>query len=277
MTDTTLARRNGPPLARAVAADPAMLNLSLQETLQLGDVLAQSGYFRDVKDAAQAVVKILYGRELGIGPASSLMAIHIIEGKPSPSAALMATLIKRSRRYNYRITVWTEQECRITFTERGDPCGEASFTLKEAQAAGVAGKDVWRKYPKAMLFSRAIGQGARAFCADVFGGAPVYAAEELGGAVVDEDTALGNLAPVDTATGEIIGEAHEVAADPDADYRTALYERLRDAGHALGMDPKDVNAAVKTEHGAAVKALAVDVLERVVETYERQAADVQGA
>ena len=166
---------------------PPTLITTLDEAMRLGDILARTGYFKEVRDAGQAVAKILYGSELGIGPMAAMLGVHIIEGKPVPSATLMATLIKRSGRYNYRVTEWTDTACVIEFTEYGQPCGTASFTLAEAQRARVADKDVWKKYPKAMLFSRAIGQGARAFCADVFGGAPVYTAEELD-APVDVDS-----------------------------------------------------------------------------------------
>src|SRR5690349_18072678 len=102
---TAIQRTNGAALARPDRVAPLHLQ-SLDEVMRLGDVLARTGYFKDVKDAGQAVAKILYGAELGIGPMASMMGVHIIEGKPSPSATLMATLIKRSRRYNYRVTVW---------------------------------------------------------------------------------------------------------------------------------------------------------------------------
>lgn len=195
-TPTALARRtNG--VTDLIPAAPVQLR-NLQEVMQLGDVLAKTGYFKDVRDAGQAVAKILYGMELGVGPMAALMGVHIIENKPSPSANLMATLIKRSGRYNYRVTTWTDKACVIEFSEHGQPCGTASFTWEEAshiqfyvQGGGkkaLTSKDVWQNYPKAMLFSRAISQGARAFCADVFGGAPVYTAEELDAPVtVDAD------------------------------------------------------------------------------------------
>src|SRR6476646_1422622 len=197
-----------------------MMRLSLSETMELGKVLAQTGYFKDARDAGQCVARILYGRELGIGPMASMMGVHIIEGKPSPSANLMATLMKRSTRYNYRIAEWTDQVCTIVFYEHGEECGTASFSMKEAQAAGVGGKDVWRRYPKAMLFSRALSQGARAYCADVFGGAPVYSAEELGAPVDVLDT--GEIVPAPSAPqgAETAQEPPQVAARPNAPHAT---------------------------------------------------------
>src|SRR4028118_1865462 len=100
----TLERSNGSSAALSVvpAAAPAnnqqalnLLRPGGMDMQSLGRVLAQSGYFKDVRSEAQAIVKVLYGQEIGVGPVSSLMGIHIIEGKPAPSSNLVATMVKR--------------------------------------------------------------------------------------------------------------------------------------------------------------------------------------
>src|SRR5687767_13340910 len=73
------------------------------DIFRLGDVLAKSGYFQDARDAAQAVVKVLAGRELGIGDIAAMTGIYIVKGRVTLSANLMAALVKRSGRYNYRV------------------------------------------------------------------------------------------------------------------------------------------------------------------------------
>lgn len=157
---------------------------------KLGTIFVQSGFFRDTKDQAQAVVKILYGRELGFTPVVSMMGIHIIEGKPSLSSNLMGTLVKRSGRYDYRVRENTEKVCRIEFLQRNgaqwDSLGESVFTIDDAKTAGVvrAGGG-WTKYPKAMLFARALSAGVKLHCPDV-SACPLYVPEEMG-AVVNED------------------------------------------------------------------------------------------
>jgi hypothetical protein len=179
---------------QAIQRSGDMMNLTFEQTLKLGDVLAATGYFKDVNSAGRAVAAILYGRELGIGPMAALMGISIIEGKPAPGANLMAALIKRSGRYNYRVRTWTDKLCEIDFFEDGTACGTASFSWEEAQqitdkyGKALTDKPNWRNYRKAMLFARAMSQGARAFCADVFGGAPVYSPEELGADVTLDDS-----------------------------------------------------------------------------------------
>lgn len=153
------------------------------DPMQLGEVFAKSGWFKDSTDPAKAVVKIIAGREMGIGPMASMQGIHIIEGKPSLSANLLATQVKRHPAYDYIPRQVTDQGARIEFFQNGDPIGTSEFTMADAQKAGIAGKQNFRKYPKAMMFARALSQGVRWFCPDVTAGSPAYVPEELGAEV----------------------------------------------------------------------------------------------
>ncbi len=161
------------------------------EIMVLGNVLQQSGYFKDVRDQAQAVTKILFGRELGFSPIVSMGGIHIIEGKPALSSNLMATLIKRSGKYDYRVKTWDLKECVITFREnvggKWEEVGVSSFSMDDAKTAGVGGRGAWAKFPKAMMFARALSQGMRAYCPDV-SASPLYVPEEMGMEVNEDNT-----------------------------------------------------------------------------------------
>lgn len=179
----------------------ADLSPEYAEIMVLGKVLQMSGYFTDVSDQAQAVTKILYGRELGFSPIIAMSGIHIIEGKPALSANLLAATIKRSGKYNYRVKEWDDQHCVITFKEKvegkWEDVGDSAFSIKDAQTAKVKFKSAnghdtsWTKYPKAMLFARALSQGERAYCPDVSACA-LYVPEELG-AVVNENGDVAEL------------------------------------------------------------------------------------
>jgi hypothetical protein len=73
--------------------------------------------------------------------------------------------------------------------------------MDDAKAANLKGEN-WTNYPRNMLFARAVSNGAKWFCPDLFGGAPVYTPEELGAALDGESGAP----LVDLRTGEVVAE-----------------------------------------------------------------------
>ncbi|NBW10334.1 MAG: hypothetical protein EBR82_20125, partial [Caulobacteraceae bacterium] len=147
------------------------------------EAMSRSGFFKEAKDYDRAITLALVGQELGVPPATSIMNIHIIEGKPSLSANLMASQLKKSGKYNYRVRETTATACRIAFFEmvagKSEEIGLSEFTIDDAKTAGLLRNPTWTRYPKAMLFARALSQGVRTFCPDAFGGSPVYYEGEI--------------------------------------------------------------------------------------------------
>lgn len=177
---TALARSNGAGLSLSMSAE-------LADTQQLGKLLAASGFFVDAREMAQAVVKVLAGRELGIAPVAAMTGIFIVKSKVTLSANLMAAVIKRSKSYTYRIKRLDEKACTLFFYERSidgakwDLIGESEFTWEQALAAKLPTNNpaTWNAYPRNMLFARAMSNGAKWYCPDLWGG-PVYTPDELG-------------------------------------------------------------------------------------------------
>ena len=139
----------------------------------------------------QALAVILMGRELGIGPTTALSNIVIAAGKPTLGASLVGALIQKSGKYAYQVTEMTDQRVSIDFYETarhfipGGPTGEnrtlgtSTFTIQDAQRARLSGSQTWQQYPRNLLLARALTNGARWYCPEVFGGA-IYDPEELG-------------------------------------------------------------------------------------------------
>jgi len=173
----------------------------LGELAELGKMLAASGYFSDAKDAAQAVTKVLAGRELGFPPISAMTGIYIVKGRVTLSANLMAAAIKRHPRYDYRVLDLSNESAEVAFFESGEQVGTSQFTIADAQRAGLAGGENWKKYPRNMLLWRALSNGAKFYCPDAFSGAPVYTPDELG-------------AEVDPETGEVIDVDESAPVSP---------------------------------------------------------------
>ncbi|WP_375491125.1 hypothetical protein [uncultured Nostoc sp.] len=155
---------------------------NIDDLSRLSTMLAKSGFFADAKEAAQCGVKVLAGMELGFGAIASMVGVHIINGKPSIGANLMAAAVKRSGKYNYRITRHDNNGCTIVFYENGEVIGESTFTRDDAIAAGALdGKNghTWKKFPRNMMFNRAMSNGVRWYCPDIFAGSVAYTPEEL--------------------------------------------------------------------------------------------------
>jgi hypothetical protein len=143
------------------------------------------------KNPANLLYAIEYAEALGISPISAVTSIHVIDGKPTASAQLIAGL---GRRAGHKVRVAFDPVTKTATAQvirKDDPdfVFESVWTMARAQGAGLTGKDVWRKYPDAMLKARAITEVARdAFPEALFG--VVYTAEELGAVDVDEDGAV---------------------------------------------------------------------------------------
>ena len=166
---------------------------TIAEMQSLGEVFVKSRFFQDSQDAAQAIVKVMAGAELGFPPIASMTGVYIVKGKVSLSANLIAAAIKRSGRYTYRVRKLDDSGCVIEFFENGESIGESSFAREDAQRAQLLGKETWRSFFRNMAFARALSNGAKWHCPDVFGG-PVYTPEELG-AETDGEGEMINVTP----------------------------------------------------------------------------------
>ncbi|MEB3214553.1 MAG: hypothetical protein VKL39_24605, partial [Leptolyngbyaceae bacterium] len=132
---------------------------------------------------------------------------------------------------------------------------EIEWTIAQAKAAGLTGKEVWRQYPRAMLRARVISEGIRTVFPGVAVG--VYTPEEIG------DLPIGAASP--TGPREIdMGNVKVVASDtPDAsDELLAAAEAAAKDGLGAyqafwkSLDPADRKAIGPTRH-ESYKAMAM--------------------
>ena len=155
--------------------------LPVNDIMVMAKNFAESGMFTDAKQAVQAFVKIQAGQEIGLPPFASMSGIHIIQGKPTLGAGVIASAVKGSGKYDYKVKQMNETICSIDFFQGSENIGNSTFTIEEAKKAGTKNID---KFPKNMLFARAISNGVKWFCPDVFSG-PVYVPEEMPEQTID--------------------------------------------------------------------------------------------
>lgn len=177
--------------------------MTLKDFRLIAEDTVKSRFFKEVQNSHQAIALILAGQELGIGPIQAMSKLYIVSGKVSCEAEVMADLIKRNPKYNYRIKELNNERCELVFFEDGKPVGNSVFTIQDAGKANLLGKDVWKKYTRNMLFARAISNGARWYCPDCIHGAYTY--EEMG-VEVDSGGKRIEATPEITVEGEIVGD-----------------------------------------------------------------------
>jgi hypothetical protein len=151
---------------------PPVNDAELASLFRVAKGLAESGLFKDAKQAGQAFAKILAGRDLGLTPFEAMSALHVIEGKIEAGADLHATKVRQRDGYDYRV-VWLkigeawdgkpnarghfvppgvvavaadEEEaddlrevfgCAVEFTVAGKRRGVARWTLEDSRASGL--------------------------------------------------------------------------------------------------------------------------------------------
>jgi len=108
------------------------------------------------------VVIMQMGYELGLGYTQSLKGIYPVNNKPSLEGKTALALVKQSG-----LLEWIKKEysgegqtrkCIVTSQRKGDPEPVATeFSTKDAIQAGLASKDIYKKYPDRMLYYRALG------------------------------------------------------------------------------------------------------------------------
>lgn len=201
----------------------AIQQMPVGDIMTMAQTFAESGMFADSKQAAQAFVKIQAGQEIGIAPFQAMSGIHIISGKPTIGAGIMASKIKGSGKYDYKVTQQTDKICSIDFYQGKEKIGNSTFTIEDAKKAGTKNLD---KFPKNMLFARAISNGLKWYCPDVFSG-PVYVPEEMG-SITTEDIAH---EVVDEGTGEV--------TKPDYAERIKAATTIKELQSAWGGIPKE--------------------------------------
>lgn len=140
---------------------------TVDELMTIGRLMHESGFFGDTKNAAQAAVKILAGRELGVGPFSAMSGIHVFQGKAEPSAHLRLALIQRNGG-DIRPLELTETLCEAEVVKGGEVVGKVRYTIEEANRAGVMRNPVWKAHPTDMLWATVVRKAARRWFSGLF-------------------------------------------------------------------------------------------------------------
>lgn len=161
---------------------------TIEEAMSLARVMAVADVIpAPLRNRPSNILAILLtGMELGFTPMQAMRAMHIVQGRVVLTAEAMVALVRRSSQCVYFRCVETNDKIATYETlRRGYPAPtRMSFSVEDAERAGLLGKDNWRLYRAAMLRARAASALCRSEYSDVLLG--VYGQDEISVEVVDQ-------------------------------------------------------------------------------------------
>lgn len=207
----------------------ATITSPLTDKMEYAKALAHSNLLPEQYrgNPANLLYALEYADALGVAPINAITSIHVIKGKPTASADLIAGLVRKA---GHKLRISGDDTFALAQIIRHDDPDftyEARWDIPKARAAGLASA-TWKAYPAAMLRARAITEVARMGASDALFGC-IYTPEEVGAQVDGDGTPVGQSASpmqrlqavtapepeADPETGEVI--EGEIVAEPEPD------------------------------------------------------------
>lgn len=164
--------------AEIVRAPQATLaeQVSYAQSVAKAGILPQA--YRD--KPADIIVAMGLGQSMGLSPMESVYRINVIQGKPTASAELIASQVRKA---GHRLRIRKDEKkmsATCTIYRADDPEYPFEVTRDKAWAdrMGLSGKDNYRKQPLTMLTWRAITACAREACPEALYGV-AYTPDEM--------------------------------------------------------------------------------------------------
>lgn len=247
---------------------------------RLAAAAAESGlYGSGNRVRAQLLMKLIYGRDLGIPVSAALSGIDIYDAKMELSSNLIAGLLEAHPHYAYAVVETSDERCELEFFKDGASIGKAKFDRTDATTAGLADTEYYRQYPSDMFFARAMTRGARRYCPGLGRGVAIYARGEIA-----------KPTPAPTATGGRPAPAEQAARAPVAGEQDreriralAARARLSDAElfnvliAAAGRGPVADDERAARQLDRALQSLPAGLVAKVVELLTQRITDLASA
>lgn len=249
------------------------------EVERMAMAVAKSGLF-GVKTADQALALMLVAQAEGRHPALAARDYDVIQGRPSKkSEAMLRDFLQSGGTVEWHDL--TDTLADATFAHPSGGKVRIAWDMKRASAAGLGGKDMWKKYPRQMLRARAVSEGIRTVCPMATSG--MYVPEE-----VQDFQPEKNITPTSGAkervTPENVQVIDELAVKVQEFCNAGSYEDAVLEVENQGLDADQMtylwtqfDAPTRKQLKAASKALKEKYAEKVVEPpkEEKKISDAQ--
>jgi hypothetical protein len=149
--------------------------IPLKDQQMMAEAIVKSGFY-GFKDINQVMAVMVVAQAENKHPGTVVQEYDIIQGRPAlKSQAILARFQQAGGKIEYH--AYTDDKVEMTFSHPSGGSLKLAWTLKQAQEIGLASKDNWKKYPRAMLKARVVSEGVRAvYPACILGH---YAVEEV--------------------------------------------------------------------------------------------------
>jgi len=148
---------------------------SMSDMEKMATALVKSSLF-GMKTVDQALALMIVASAEGKHPGTVAAEYHIIQGKASlRSDAMLARFQQAGGKVEWH--EHTDTNVSATFSHPQGGSLRVDWDMARAKAAGIAGKDNWKHYPRQMLRARVVSEGVRAVFPAVIQG--LYTPEEV--------------------------------------------------------------------------------------------------
>ena len=141
----------------------------------MAEVAAKSKMF-GFKNTEEAMAIMLLCQAENLHPAIAMRDFHVIQGRPALKAdAMLARFQQAGGSVNWK--VYEDEQVTGIFSHPQGGSLEVTWTLAKAKLIGIANKDNWKNYSRAMLRARCVSEGIRSVYPGCVVG--VYTPEEV--------------------------------------------------------------------------------------------------
>ena len=182
MSKILTTRQAQPPAVQQASHDVEMAKASA--IAKAGDLLPRT--YRGNPGAV--LLAMDWADRVGLSVMDAIHGVAWVQGKPVIDATLLRALAIRS---GYRVLVTEASResatAKVVLTSTGETLGTVTYSMDDAQTAGLAGKSNWKSNPEDMLVARATSRAVRRYCSDALVGGSLTEdeAEQLAVAEVD--------------------------------------------------------------------------------------------
>jgi hypothetical protein len=137
-----------------------VVNHSVSDLERMAEAIVQSQLF-GIKTKPQAIALMVVAQAEGKHPGSVASEYHIIQNRASlKSESMLARFQEAGGKIEWHD--YTDSKVSATFSHPSGSSLRIDWDMDRAAAAGLGGKDNWKKYPRQMLRARVISEGVRA-------------------------------------------------------------------------------------------------------------------